>query len=263
MPGQHFVLFAHPRSGSSNLFEALQLHPRLSILEEPFNEGFPRWRPDERRYRDLVTDEASLDEQVAHMFEHYDGIKLLDYQLPRELTARMLRRADVKVVFLRRRNLLRSVVSVLVAEHSGLWKKWEQDRPIERLYHDLPPLDVDEIGERIRALATRLDDYDSVIDARPPDTVRKVVYEDLYFAPAAARRTEFDALVSFLGAEPFDDPRIEQFLAPETGRINSPDTYRLIPNAAEIEASCGCDATGWLGDRATPQPWEKVPSRRA
>jgi hypothetical protein len=64
--GQRFVLFAHPRSGSSNLFEALQLHPLLSILEEPFNEGFARWRPDERRYRDLVTDEASLDE---HRFQ--------------------------------------------------------------------------------------------------------------------------------------------------------------------------------------------------
>lgn len=186
--------------------------------------------------------------------ERYDGIKLLDYQLPRELTARVLRLADVNVVFLRRRNLLRSVVSVLIAEHSGLWKKWEQDRPIEQLYADMPPLDVHDLGERIRAMAARLDDYESVIDARPPATVRKLVYEDLYFAPAAARRAAFDALVSFLGAEPFDDPRIEQFLAPETSRINSPDTYRLIPNAAEIEASCGCDTTGWLGDRATPRP---------
>jgi hypothetical protein len=248
MPGQRFVLFAHPRSGSSNLFEALQLHPRLSILEEPFNEGFSSWYPDERRYLDLVTDEASLDEQLAHMFERHHGVKLLDYQLPRELTARMLLRADVKVVFLRRRNLLRSVVSGFLAEHSGLWKKWEQERPIEQLYADLPPMDIDDIRERIRWAAARLDDYESVIDTRPPDTVRKLVYEDFYFAPPAARRSEFDAVVRFLGAEPFDDPRIEPFLAPETGRINSPETYRLIPNAAEIEASCGCDRTGWLND---------------
>lgn len=254
MPRQRFFLFAHPRSGSSNLFEALQLHPLLSIIEEPFNEGFQRWRPDERRYRELVTDEASLDEQLAYMFEHYNGIKVLDYQLPRELTVRMLRRPEVKVVFLRRRNLLRSVVSGAIAEHSGLWKKWEQNRPIEQLYAGLPPLDVDQIRDGIRYLAARLDDYESVIDDRPPDTVRKLVYEDLYFCPSAARRREFDSLVRFLGAEPFDDPRIEEFLAPETGRINSPATYNLIPNAAEIEASCGCDATGWLGDQPAPRP---------
>ncbi len=34
------LLFAHPRSGSSSLFQILDLHPKLRILEEPFNENY-------------------------------------------------------------------------------------------------------------------------------------------------------------------------------------------------------------------------------
>jgi len=52
------------------------------------------------------------------------------------------------------------------------------------------------MGERIRTMLLRLDDYESVIDARPPDMVSKLFCEDLYFDPAAARRTDIAPLVS-------------------------------------------------------------------
>jgi len=72
-PGERVLLFAHPRSGSSNIYQILQLHPALEILEEPFNEGFLSWQPESKDYLSLVHDIPSLDEQLADMFTRYMG----------------------------------------------------------------------------------------------------------------------------------------------------------------------------------------------
>src|SRR3972149_643545 len=132
----HVILFAHPRSGSSSLFEILQSHPELNILEEPFNENFTRWDAANKDYRELVHDIPSLEAQVSEIFATWNGMKILDYQLPADLIIHLLRRADCKIIFLRRRNLLQSVVSVLIAEQTKLWKKWEMTMPLEEYYRN-------------------------------------------------------------------------------------------------------------------------------
>src|SRR5215475_6736080 len=119
-----FILFAHARSGSSNLLEALQLHSLLLIAEEPFHEKYHVWHPDERKYVDLITDIPSLEAQLAMLFAKYNGIKVLDYQLPRELYTHLLLRSEFRVIFLRRRNLLQAVISRCIAEQTGVWKMW-------------------------------------------------------------------------------------------------------------------------------------------
>lgn len=244
-----FVLFAHPRSGSSNLYEALQLHPDLDILEEPFNEGFNRWRPDEPNYLSLVKDEVSLDEQLASIFSRYNGIKALNYQLPQTLYRRMLVHSATHVIFLRRRNLLRSEVSGQLAKYSGLWKKWEQQKAFDELYKGLPSLPVDVLHQRVRDLREQLDRYQEMIASRDPASVINLVYEDFYYSSAQYRRDTFARILKFLGVAPFWDDKVSFFLEPETGRINSDDTYRYIPNAREIDLACGCADTGWLFER--------------
>src|SRR5216117_3484918 len=112
------IFFAHPRSGSSSLYQILQLHPDLNTLEEPLNENFKRWNSNNKNYRELIHNIPSLDVQVAEIFTTYNGIKMLDYQLPDDLTVHLLQRLDCKVIFLRRRNLLQSVVSMLIAEQT-------------------------------------------------------------------------------------------------------------------------------------------------
>lgn len=79
------VHFAHPRSGSSSLYHILQLHPDLNNLDEPFNENFARWKPHNKNYRDFIHDIPSLDTQLADIFAAYNGLKVLDYQLPEDL----------------------------------------------------------------------------------------------------------------------------------------------------------------------------------
>jgi len=104
-PDDHVILFAHPRSGSSSLYQILQLHPELNILEEPFNERFMEWNPNNKNYLSLISDIPSLNAQLLEIFSAYNGVKVLDYQLPDELAAHLLQRLDCKIIFLRRRNL--------------------------------------------------------------------------------------------------------------------------------------------------------------
>ncbi len=114
------LFLAHPRSGSSSLYEILQSHPDLNILEEPFNENFTRWDSANKNYRELIHDIPSLETQVEGIFSTHNGIKILDYQLPRDLAAHLPKRPDCKIVFLRRRNPLQSVVSVMIAQQTQL-----------------------------------------------------------------------------------------------------------------------------------------------
>lgn len=70
------LLFAHPRSGSSNLYRILQRHPALDILEEPFNENFVTWQTGNPDYLSRVRDIPSLDAQLTEIFARHNGVKI-------------------------------------------------------------------------------------------------------------------------------------------------------------------------------------------
>jgi hypothetical protein len=247
-PNIRVIFFAHPRSGSSSLYQILQLHPELNILEEPFNENFTRWNISNKNYRELIYDIPSLDVQVAEIFTNFNGIKVLDYQLPDELTIHMLKRLDCKIIFLRRRNLLQSVVSVLIAEQTHLWKKWEMTKPLEEYYQDLQPLDIQDVQQRVTDLKHRLDFFESFIDTRSKDEVIKLTYEDFFFSEASQQKLQIDAIWKLLKIAALELEYYQYYLQPEAVKINSATTYAFLPNATEIQEYCGNDVTGWLYD---------------
>lgn len=245
-PNDRVILFAHPRSGSSSLYQILQLHPDLNILEEPFNEHFTEWNPNNKNYLSRVFDIPSLDAQLADIFLAYNGVKVLDYQLPDDLAVHLLQRSDCKIIFLRRQNLLQSVVSVLIAEQTHLWKKWEMIKPLEEYYHNLQSLDIAEIQGRIRSIKGHLDFFESIIDTRSAREAIKLTYEELYFASPAQRDKLIDDMWELLEVTPLAQESYQSYLLPEAAKINSAETYSFIPNVREIEQLCGNDETGWL-----------------
>ena len=245
-PSDGVLLFAHPRSGSSSLYQILQLHPDLNIVEEPFNEHFPDWHPDNKNYLSLIVDIPSLDGQVAEIFRAYNGLKFLDYQLPDELAVHLLRRWDCKIIFLRRRNLLQSVVSVLISEQTHLWKKWEMTQPLEAYYRNLRPLDIAEIQGRIRYLKEHLDFFESVLDGRSARDVIKLTYEELYFPSSQPPSRLIEEIWKRLEIPALAPQIYGHYLQPAFAKINSVETYAFLPNADEIEQHCGNDETGWL-----------------
>ena len=245
-PNIRVIFFAHPRSGSSSLYQILQLHPELNILEEPFNQNFTLWNSNNKNYRALVHDIPSLDMQVAEIFTTFNGIKILDYQLPADLAVHILQHRDYKIIFLRRKNLLQSVVSVLLAEQTHLWKRWEMIKPLDEYYQDILPLDIQDIQQRVTDLKHGLDFFESIIDMRSRDEVVKLTYEDLYFSEISQQNQQIDAIWSLLNIVSLELEQYQYYLRPEAVRLNSATTYALLPNAREIQASCGNDVTGWL-----------------
>lgn len=240
------IFFAHPRSGSSSLYQILQLHPELNILEEPFNENFTCWNSSNKNYRELIQDSPSLDRQVVEIFTTYNGIKILDYQLPKDLAVHMLQRRDYKVIFLRRRNILQSIISVLIAEQTHLWKKWEMTKSLEEYYRSLQALDIQDIIQRVADLKNRLVFFEEILDARPKDEVIKLTYEELFFSEISQQARQIDAIWNLLGIASLELIRYRRYLRPEAMKINSAATYACLPNAREIQEACGNDMTGWL-----------------
>lgn len=243
---RRIMLFAHPRSGSSSLYQILQLHPQLNIVEEPFNTGFTQWNATSPDYLSQVHDTASLDAVLKDIFKTFNGLKVLDYQLSDELRAHLLRRTDLTMLFLRRRNILQAVVSVLIATQTNLWKKWEMRQPLEDYYRDLQPLDVEDVRHRVACLKQSLDTCEAIIDARKNGVVLKFVYEDMYFARPEQRTAQIDAIWRALEVPSLEPAIYQRFLRPEEAKINGASTYAMLPNAEEIDQACGNNETGWL-----------------
>jgi hypothetical protein len=222
------------------------MHPALRICNEPFNENFVRWAPGNEDYSARARDWTSLEAVLHEIFAEFNGLKLLSYQLPEKWVERLIGRPDFRVLFVRRTNLLQAVVSVLIAEQTGLWHHWDMDRPLETYYAGLRPLEIAEVRTRVQELAEHLERLEAVIERRTDGRTHTIVYEELFFAGRAEQRHAIQALWQFLGVDPITADRVDYFLRPARSKLNSPATYRLLPNAEEIERECGADATGHL-----------------
>jgi hypothetical protein len=245
-PELKLIFFAHARSGSSNLLKALQLHPSLRIAEEPFHEKYHEWNPDESNYASLITDIPSLEAQLGVISEKYNGIKMLDYQLPRPLYMHLLLKPNLPVIFLRRRNLLQAIVSCFISEQTGVWKIWDLKENIATTYAHLQPIPLDKVAEAIDYQRELQAYYRQVIDRKPSEMRLLLEYETFYTADRVQNRAAMNRVFDFLKLDMPEGKELDYFLSPQISKINNPKTYRLLPNAEEINQKFGNDETGWL-----------------
>src|SRR5574341_309133 len=103
-------------------------------------------------------------------------------------------------------------------------------KPLKDYYHDLQPLDVQDVQRRVIALKQSLDFFESVIDLLPEGKAIKLTYETLYFVPPAQRNAQVAALWSFLGVAPLESEQVQYYLQPEAVKLNSAETYAWLPN---------------------------------
>ena len=236
------LVVAHPRSGSNCLVELLNLALPRAILNEPFNERFTTWSPDNADHRARATDPASLDAVIDEIAVEWSGIKLLGYQLELPLLEHLLLRPDLRVIRLRRHNLLETVVSNLVALQTELWKTWDHDGPLEERYAALEPIALDDVRDLLHHTRVRLDEVDEILTHRRGPTLC-LGYEELYLTSTAA---ELELLWGYLDVDPPDDGRMAYYLDPAQVQMARPATYGQVPNIAEIDATFGSDDVGHL-----------------
>lgn len=240
-----FVIFAHARSGSDNLCRALDRHPLVEIVNEPFNENYPGWAEGNVDFRSRVIDAGSLNEQCTELARSFSGMKTLEWNLPRELNYVLLANQSHPVLFLRRRNLLEAVVSHWVARETDLWQAWHAKRPLVECYRDLPPAPIDQLRQTLDELAFTMDGYAAVVAQRDPGTYLSLTYEDLYQGPLDRRRAIFAKTTEFLGFGDLRYDAVSDLMGPR-GKLNSAATYSFIPNLTELNQALSNDETGRL-----------------
>lgn len=103
-----------------------------------------------------------------------------------------------KIVFLRRRNLVRALVSGLQAEKSGVWHL-TRDETDSSGHPAKITVDVDSFIAHLTYLERGLAEADCWL-SKYPDTVHSVYYEDLFDADTlACNRQAFNAIATFAG----------------------------------------------------------------
>lgn len=256
-PVARFLLFAHSRTGSTTLQRILESHPDVRMLGEPFNPMIPKNNPGGRyNYLYESDDESTLQRCLDSMFHYYTGVRHLMPGIPPEGRVkrwdverinRQILRQPVRRIVLTRRNLLQSRVSAALSLQTRVWQRDQGSHQ-----RGFEPLDVDDLALRIRWLREDIEQYRSFMRENHL-AFREIAYEDL-FAPAVAEADQvarIRELFEYVGASEPDESvwrKIHDLLDPGRSKLNSAETYRLIPNADEIEAKLGGLQNGHLFD---------------
>jgi LPS sulfotransferase NodH len=239
------VVLAHPRSGSNSLVEVLERHDGITIINEPFNENFASWGPENPDYLARLHTGEPFSALIDELFAQFTGLKELTYQLDDAALGHLVARPEVRVIALKRRNLLQTAVSQLAAERSGLWKTWDASQPLETYYEGIGSLSLEEVRSRMDWCADEIDRLQRLLADTEESEVFRFDYEDLYEVPLVAALELVDELREFLQLEPSAHPDVAHYLSDDV-RQARPSTYGHISNLREIEAALGDDLTGRL-----------------
>lgn len=236
-----FILFAHARSGSTSLARALAEHPDVNLAIEPFHPDFSKWNPGAPNYSELITNIGVMQKCADELFSQYNAIKVLDYQLEPEIYASLLLRKDIKVIYLRRANILQSIVSGLIAEQTNVW---HADEKREAETFALEPISLEVISRKLNYARELYEIYHAII-SRKPDVLRlEITHEEFYTNDVRQSLAHLFAVQDFLGISRFENEAVCQLLDPLKSKLNA--SYDAVPNAKAINKKFGCDKSGWL-----------------
>jgi hypothetical protein len=246
-----FIIFSLSRCGSTTLMRALNCHPEIWCVDEPFNTYNPA-----NTYAGLSTIKA-LDAALQTLWTRFNAIKHVwhhsGWPFPPNsgLNERLLTGLGCKVLFLWRRNILRRAVSSQISKQTGVWDTEDEAQKSTLRHFAFAPLDLAwvkwhvqyeraSIADRMRLLA------DSNVEWLD------LCYEDLYDDGLTPQQQwqKLQEVTAFLGLSEITDPdaieAARRILDPKRTKLNSLEVYRRIPGIEEVERCFGSEETGWL-----------------
>lgn len=138
-----FLLFAIARSGSTTLLRLLNCHPEIRCIDEPFNP-----HKFNGQYFERVKDVASLDETLEDIWRSHNGIKHAwdptgaSFSWRPYFNEHLLLRPDQKILFLNRRNILRQLVSMRIAQQTEVWNMTQTSDRSRLLNFEFQPINT-------------------------------------------------------------------------------------------------------------------------
>ncbi|HUA58751.1 MAG TPA: hypothetical protein VML19_08365 [Verrucomicrobiae bacterium] len=227
-----FVILNAPRTGSNYLCTALDSHPEILCHHEIFNPHLVgvAWSLQNSDFRLGTIEEREKDpvEFLGRVWQHPLGFRAVGFKLcwkqNEVIFNRLLEAPGVRKIVLKRKNRIKSFVSLLLARNTGEWVIYDdQAAPGNR-----PKVWVDH-AELLSNIAFN-DAYYAEIEAalqKPGQSGCVVYYEDLFSEPTLC------CLLSFLGvADP--DPSL---LSGRTWKLSSSSLRDLVANFENLESA--------------------------
>jgi len=252
-----FVIVSLSRCGSTTLHRALNLHPDINCIYEPDlgppDQPLSQLKARLRRLRSQFSGMKHVWDPSGFPFvpEHISRLPDLEQSkaLWLKLNKAVLSQPEVRVIFLRRRDVFRRTLSDLIGQQTQVWGPSADAPPTNdsageyRSQLDAAPLA--QIDEDIFAWYLR--EEPAMTEALRADVEAAgtpcfdLTYEELFsdHIDPAERIECIHRLVDFLGYPPMSPtlrPQLEALLSPRTGKLNSAETYERVPNMAALEA---------------------------
>jgi len=224
------VIFASARTGSTSLADLLNKIKGVNLCFEPFNEDYPKWKTGNIDYLSKIKDKSSFNKVLNDLFDNFNALKVLDYQLPEKYYFKLLSRSDIKILFLRRKSVLDQIISDLVAHQVGEWRKTKDIN----VYDNLKPLDLKEMGEKLKYVKKLNEMYYDYLEKSRKNDFLPLWYEELYLENLAANRTRLKKICDFLNIIIPSDKAIRNHMTPSVSKINYENCYKMIPNYDDI-----------------------------
>jgi|ETNmetMinimDraft_2_1059921.scaffolds.fasta_scaffold22335_3 hypothetical protein len=168
------------------------------------------------------------------------------YQLPKKYNESLLKQKEIRVIFLHRKNILKTAVSAAIAEQNNIWAIGDKKK-ITKKMNEYNSLDISDLQRTIDFLYNSIKHYKEVIKK---SNIRffDIIYEDLYEGTVDSKLNTIKDLFSFLDyAQPSDEiiNKIKAILSPKR-KINNIEIHKKIPNIREIERKLGKKKNGFL-----------------
>jgi riboflavin biosynthesis pyrimidine reductase/LPS sulfotransferase NodH len=225
-----FAIIAAPRTGSNMLCTMLNAHPEILCHHELFNPAGIHYALDHRDGRFDLGSMAERDRYpvdfLRRVFGHRCGRNAVGFKVNRgqnEIAFKnILTDLNIRKIILRRRNRVKTFVSELIAEQTGLWESYE----FSDFSRPSPAVEID--ANKLCQYLTVTDDYYGGIESLLHSTdqqILQVTYEDL----SSAR--EQQRILTFLSVS-----TSVPLLIPVTRKRNQGDLRSLVSNFDELRS---------------------------
>jgi LPS sulfotransferase NodH len=226
MPKAPFIIFADARTGSTTLADVLR-DSTGQVLSEPFNS----------QHGPLRRNEPGVKHLLHYLIDRKAGAKHLSSHLGIPLNAILLREPRVKIILLKRRNVLQQAVSWYLSTGATDW----HDPARAAQAAKQTTISVAKLQKLMGGIMARLAAVEGICAGS--SHVIPITYEDLYYDRPLET---LNGILTHLTLPPVEADHPSLLKITEGERTTPTDTYRLIEGIDEIEDLFGSDTLGHL-----------------
>jgi hypothetical protein len=228
----------------------LKCHPEISCLSEPFH-------PDHGQYLLRAKDSSTLRIALQEIWTTASGIRHVwdasGWPFPKgsDLNQQLLLNSRHKIVLLNRRNTLRRIISQHISSEARVWSVFDHSDRQKILHYKFNPIVEEWVEYQLSCEKRNIENCRQLLLSSGADFLQ-LWYEEMYrpSATAQGRIDRLNSVIEFLGYDPIKDAdslaRVDELFDGRNTKLNSAETYRLIPGIEAVERKFGSDEAGWL-----------------